>query len=503
MAFPDGAFGEALGTLAQVWELVKPGGRLHPTSFFEAGGHLALEGVLVLVILVLLSGKSQRRPKKEKPLSEKEVDELCAEWVPEPMVAKGKAGAFSPVSRLTTPLRNLIKASPKEKTVDRSPGDKHGARARVAGEIRKDCLNVSGCSFLGMDSDQSILRDCEATIEKYGCGSCGPRGFYGTIDVHLDLEETFAAWMGFDQAILYSYDIATPLSTIPAFCKGGDLIVADEGVSYSIRSGIQLSRSEVQYFKHNDMRDLERILQRVEAETAAGRRPLTRRFIVVEGVYANTGDVAPIARILDLKRRYKHRLMIEESFSLGVLGKGGRGVCEHAGRPVTEADIIFASLGNAFASVGGICFGSHATINHQRLAASGYVFSASLPPFLSTAATSAVKVLQRKPELIESVQSNAKLMRDMLHKVEGLEVLGGCDVSPLIHMRLARGNGEEDLKRVVDFALREGVLLAVGSHSFLDSAATEPTLKVTANASLSANAIGYVVGTIGKAVRNV
>ena len=70
-------------------------------------------------------------------------------------------------------------------------------------------------------------------------------------------------------------------------------------------------------------------------------------------------------------------------------------------------------------------------------------------------------------------------------------------------MRLARGNGEEDLKRVVDFALREGVLLAVGSHSFLDSAATEPTLKVTANASLSANAIGYVVGTIGKAVRNM
>ncbi len=107
---------------------------------------------------------------------------------------------------------------------------------------------------------------CAATIDKYGVGACGPRGFYGTIDVHLDLEARLSQFLSTQGTILYSYDLATIPSVIPAFANRNDLIICDEAVNYSIQKGCNLSRAKVLYFKHNDMGDLERVLKGVVDE---------------------------------------------------------------------------------------------------------------------------------------------------------------------------------------------------------------------------------------------
>jgi serine palmitoyltransferase len=320
-----------LGTLQRgtldAWALLRPGGKLHPAGFIEHRGHLVLEGSLLVVIVYLLFQASFKPTKAiTEPLTAKEIDELCEEWQPEPLAG---------------PLTEFQRHWVTEPVVSSNAGP----RVTVAG-LR--ALNMVSTSFLGLAGSPAVREACRATIKKYGVGSCGPRGFYGTIDVHLELEQRLARYMGVEEAILYSYDLATLPSIIPAFANKKDLIVVDDGANYAIINGCNLSRARLLRFRHNDVTDLERVLKQVAEEDARQRRPLNRRFIVVEGIYANTGDLAPLAAIRELKRKYKYRLVVDESLALGVLGDKGRGAAEHAGYEPQEAEIVGASLGEIF-----------------------------------------------------------------------------------------------------------------------------------------------------------
>ena len=406
--------------------------------------------------------------------------------------------------------------------VGRSP-----ARAlRSAARGRETLLDLVSTSFLGFEERPEIRALCRQAIEKYGCGSCGPRGFYGTVDVHLELEQRFAAFMGTEAAILYSFDIATPLSTIPAFCKAGDLIVMDGGCSFALRQAVELSRSQVLTFRHNDAADLERVLAEVDAEASRkGRKKLKLRFIVIEGLYADSGDVAPLPEIIALKDRYKYRLMIEESFSLGTLGARGRGVCEHFGLEPSAADMIFAGLGNAFASVCGICLGGHVAVNHQRLAGAGYVFSASLPPFLALASVGAINALEADHSLVPALRARSARVRRELRRSSHLAVVGEDD-TPLIHVRLAdgrasgageagteaergEGDGTATAKEVAaleavtkEVAKKSGVLVSLAQHSIL-APASRPSLKLAVTLSASEDELVQAAQALVAAAKRV
>ena len=523
--------------MGEAWEAVRPGGRLHPEAFLASGGHVAVEVALLCVIAALLLRRRAPAPRRGAGgggggLTPAEVADLVAEWRPEPVVpASGRRErpALRTVHKVgggKVELGPAGEAAGDEGVAagGRSPVRALAGLARGGGSgARETLLDLVSTSFLGLEERPEIRAACRGAIDKYGCGSCGPRGFYGTVDVHLELEERFASFMGVEAAILYSFDIATPLSTIPAFCKAGDLIIMDEGCSYAVRQGVELSRARVRTFKHNDAADLERVLKEVDAENARrGRQKLKLRFIVVEGVYADHGDVPPLPEIVALKERFKYRLMIEESFSLGTLGTHGRGVCEHFGLEPSVADMIFAGLGNAFASVGGICLGGHVPINHQRLAGAGYVFSASLPPFLAVASVGAIDALEAEPSLVPTLRSRSAAVRRELRRSPHLHVVGDED-TPLIHVRLANRDsgakakvgtrkgshgkavkagaegegGEEDDEAaahlreeaalealVADVAKTAGVLVSVAQHSSL-APAQRPSLKLAVTLSAS------------------
>ena len=136
-----------------------------------------------------------------------------------------------------------------------------------------------------------------------GCGSCGPRGFYGTIDAHLEVEEAMSSYLGTEGAILYSDGASAATSTVAAFAKRGDLLIVDEGVSESLLVGVTLSRANVRYFRHNDVKDLKRVLEKVRLQDVQYKRKSTdqRRFLIVEGLYRNWGTIAPLKEIVKLK----------------------------------------------------------------------------------------------------------------------------------------------------------------------------------------------------------
>ncbi|KAI1717071.1 aminotransferase class I and II domain-containing protein [Ditylenchus destructor] len=271
--------------------------------------HYALETILIVTVITLFMMRRQRQINKRKhkvpELTEQEKDDIIAAWVPEPLVPE------------TTQEEHQ---SGNQRFVD-------GKMGKVVSIEGKDYLNLATYNFLGFVGDKRIEEVAKKTIFKYGVGSCGPRGFYGTVDVHLDLERDLAQYMGCEEAVLYSYGFATIASAIPAYAKRGDIIYADKGVNFAVQKGLQASRSRIEWFEHNNMGDLERLLEEQAEQDKKNpkKAKLVRRFIVVEGLYAKTADLCPLSKIMELKWKYKVRVFIDESLSFGVIGKMGKG----------------------------------------------------------------------------------------------------------------------------------------------------------------------------------
>ncbi|XP_074350937.1 long chain base biosynthesis protein 1-like [Apium graveolens] len=409
------------------------------------GGHLFVEGLLLVVILFLLSQKSYKPPKR--PLTEKEIDELCHDWVPESLIP---------------PITDDMKCEPP---VLESAAGTHTV---ING---KEVVNFASANYLGLIGHEKLLESCTSSLEKYGVGSCGPRGFYGTIDVHLDCEAKIAKFLGTPDSILYSYGLSTMFSAIPAFCKKGDIVIADEGVHWGIQNGLFLSRSTIIYFKHNNMESLKDTLEKVTRDNKRAKK--LRRYIVVEAVYQNSGQIAPLEEIIRLKEKYLYRVVLDESNSIGVLGSSGRGLTEHCRVPIEKIDIVTAAMGNALATEGGFCTGSARVIDHQRLSSSGYVFSASLPPYLASVAITAINILEDSPQLIKNLKKNISTLHEGLSDIHGLEI-ASHNQSPIVYLKLKKSTGspkgdQQLLQDVVDRLLKEeNIFVTTSKRSTLD-----------------------------------
>jgi serine palmitoyltransferase len=156
--------------------------------------------------------------------------------------------------------------------------------------------NLASYNFYNFIANETLKEKAIQTLRTYGVGPCGPPGFYGTQDVHSKTETDVAAHLGTAACIVYAQSFSTITSVIPSFSKRGDIIVADKACNYAIRKGIQISRSMVRWYEHNDMDDLQRVLEKVTKEQA--KKPLTRRFIITEGLFENVGDVVDLPKLV-------------------------------------------------------------------------------------------------------------------------------------------------------------------------------------------------------------
>ncbi|KAL0963188.1 hypothetical protein UPYG_G00350870 [Umbra pygmaea] len=426
----------------QQWVLVEMVQALYEAPAY----HLILEGILILWIVRLLFSKTYKLQERSD-LTEKEKEDLIEEWQPEPLVP--------PLNKDHPSLNyDVVTGPPSHKII-------------VNG---KECINFASFNFLGLLDNKRVKEKALASLKKYGVGTCGPRGFYGTFDVHLELEDHLAKFMGTEEAIIYSYGFATIASAIPAYSKRGDIVFVDEAACFSIQKGLQASRSFIKYFKHNDMEDLERLLKEQEFEDQKNPRKarVTRRFIVVEGLYINTADVCPLPDLVKLKYKYKVRIFLEESMSFGVLGKHGRGVTEHFGVNMDDIDLISANMENAVASIGGFCCGRSFVIDHQRLSGQGYCFSASLPPMLAAAAIEALNIMEEDPGIFTILRTKCEHVHKALQGIFGLKVVGEC-YAPALHLQLERSSGSREadmrvLRRIVDYCLEREIALTLARY---------------------------------------
>jgi serine palmitoyltransferase len=307
-----------------------------------------------------------------------------------------------------------------------------------------------------------------------------------------------AKFMRAEEAIAYSDGPSTVSSAIPAFAKRGDILLVDECVNEAIRTGVNLSRSHVHVFRHNDVAHLESIMKELEAtdRRKKRRKDEVRRFIIVEGLYRNKGTIAPLPRIVQLKNKYCYRLILDDSYAFGVLGATGRGSLEHFGLDRKEAEILTLSMENSLGSVGGVCVGSHTVVDHQRLSGAGYCFSASTPPFLCAAAITALQRIESNPDLCRRLESNAKKLVAKLNKRGSGLVIESTDESPIVVVRptdtdsLSRKEQLRLMERWADLCLAGGLFVAVNRFDGNDippveADAIRPSLRLSVNADLT------------------
>ncbi|EDV36461.1 uncharacterized protein Dana_GF11943, isoform B [Drosophila ananassae] len=424
---------------------------------------LVLETLLLIAVIWLLLHR--RGGGRRRRLTKEEEDSIIASYEPEPLVED------------TDPNHPLLRTRIVQSRV--------GKRIKVDGH---ECLNLGSHNYLGFLEDQEILEDACKSLRKYGVGSCGPRGFYGTMDVHLDLEDRIAKFMDLEEAIVYSYGFSTVASAIPAYAKRGDIIYVDEAVNFAIQKGLDASRSTIVFFKHNDVEDLERLL--LEQEKRNQKNPKkalkTRRFLVAEGIYMNTGEICPLPDLVALRQKYKLRLFVDESISFGTLGKGGRGVTEHFNVDRDEVDLISAGMEGSMGTIGGFCVGSHFIAEHQRLSGLGYIFSASLPPMLTQAAISALNRFEQNPEIFEQLQSKAKSLHQKFSNFSKLRLRGDA-LSPVKHLYLAEPavNFEAELKLLTELAdkcISQGVAIVQAAYlQNRERVPVRPSIRIAVN----------------------
>lgn len=272
---------------------------------------------------------------------------------------------------------------------------------------------MASYNFYNFNSNEQIKEKAIQTLRTYGVGPCGPPQFYGTQDVHEKAESDIASYLGTEGCILYAQTFSTATSVIPTFCKRRDVIIADAAVNYSIRKGLEISRSNVRWFKHGDLNDLERVLKAVANEQAKSGK-LTRRFVVTEGFFEITGDVTDLPRLVELKEKYKIRIILDETWSFGVLGRTGRGLTEAQNVDPQQVDMIIGSLAGPLCAGGGFCAGSKDVIEHQRITSSAYTFSAALPAMLAMTTSESLKLLQSNPDILVQCRESIRALRAQL-----------------------------------------------------------------------------------------
>lgn len=350
--------------------------------------------LVIFAVRYLLAPTYSTKKTKQIPLSEQEINELVEDWTPEPLAAEE-----------TEAEREINEKRP----VIVGPS---GPKVKLGSANGKVVVNLASYNHYNFANHPELTQKAINTVRNYGVGPCSPPGFYGTMDVHMRSEADIAAHLGMPAAIIYAQSFSTISSVIPAFCKRGDVIVADKAVNFPIRKGIQVSRSIVRWYEHNDMEDLERVLARVVKEGQG--KPLTRRFIITEGLFENVGDAVNLPKLVELKMRYKFRVLLDETWSYGILGRTGRGVTEQQNVDPHNVDMIVGGLAGGLASGGGFCASTVEIVEHQRLSAAAYTFSAALPALLATTASETVTLLQEQPSHIQNLREAVRTMRTQL-----------------------------------------------------------------------------------------
>ena len=294
---------------------------------------------------------------------------------------------------------------------------KQGTEVEMGGH---KVLMFGSNAYTGLTGDQRVIDAAKKALDQYGSGCAGSRFLNGTLDLHVKLEKELAEFESKDDALCFSTGFSVNAGVIAMVVGRNDYVICDDRDHASIVDGRRLSFAHQLKYKHNDMEDLEKILQKLPYEAI--------KLIVVDGVFSMEGDLANLPEIVKLKHKYNCSIMVDEAHGLGVFGREGRGVCDHFGL-TDEVDLIMGTFSKSLASIGGFIAGDADTINFLRHTCRTYIFSASDTPAATAAALEALHIVRSEPERSEALWKVTKYALKRF-KEEGFEI--GDTESPII-----------------------------------------------------------------------
>ncbi|MCJ1418637.1 serine palmitoyltransferase, long chain base subunit [Xylographa parallela] len=319
--------------------------------------------------------------------------------------------------------------------------DDHNLHFQLTGTTT-ETLNMSSYNYLGFAQSEGPCADTvEETVKRYGLSTASSQNGVGTNDLHIELEELVARFVGKQSAMVFSMGYQTNATAFPALVGKGCLIISDELNHASIRYGARLSGAMIEMFKHNDMKDLERLLREVISQgQPRSHRPWKKILIAVEGLYSMEGTMCNLPGILALKKKYKFNLFVDEAHSIGALGPKGKGVCDYFGVNPAEVDILMGTFTKSFGANGGYVAADKAIIDKLRVSNAGSIYSESPAPLTVAQILSALRIIAGENVPGQGEERLQRLIFNSRYLRLGLKRLGfivyGHDDSPIIPLLL-------------------------------------------------------------------
>ena len=273
-------------------------------------------------------------------------------------------------------------------------------------------IMIGSNNYLGLTGNEEVIEASIEATEQFGTGCSGSRFLNGTTTAHLELEKELAEFMQREDCITMSTGFQTNLGIISAIAGRGDVVLCDKENHASIYDAIKLSYADMIRYRHNDMVDLEDKLKHVPEGKGI--------LIVTDGVFSMSGEICKLPEIVELKKKYGARLLVDDAHSFGILGENGRGTGEYFGLE-DEVDLVFGTFSKSLASIGGFCVGDHKVIDYIRHNSRPFIFSASITPASVAATRKALEIIKREPERREHLLQISDYMRNAL-KQRGIKI---------------------------------------------------------------------------------
>ncbi|MVN89685.1 serine palmitoyltransferase [Mucilaginibacter aquatilis] len=275
-------------------------------------------------------------------------------------------------------------------------------------------------SYLGLTNHPKIKEASKKAVDKYGTGCAGSRFLNGTLDIHIELENRLAAYVGKEAAVLFSTGFQVNLGVLSCITGRNDYLILDEYDHASIIDGSRLSFSRVIKYAHNDMQDLQRKLALLPEEAV--------KVIAVDGIFSMEGDIVKLPEVAVLAEQYGANIFVDDAHSLGVIGVNGAGTASHFNMN-DDVDLIMGTFSKSFASLGGFIAADHETVDYLKHRARSLMFSASMPPASVASVIAALDIIEAEPERIEKLWDNTNYAMKLLTE-EGFDL--GPTESPIL-----------------------------------------------------------------------
>ena len=302
----------------------------------------------------------------------------------------------------------------------------HALESRQDTEVimeNKRRIMLGSNNYLGLTAHPEVIEAGIRAYEEYGSGCSGSRFLNGTLKLHLQLEEELAEFLRKEAVMTFSTGFQSNLGIISAIAGRNDYIIMDRENHASLYDACRLSFGKMLRFRHNDMEDLARKLDKVPENAGC--------LIVTDGVFSMSGDIANLPEICRLAKQHNARVMVDDAHGLGVIGEGGRGTASYYGLE-DEVDIYMGTFSKSLASLGGYMAASGRIVDYVKHSSRPFIFSASITPASCASALAALKILREHPELPEILQSRALFMRRKLHESNIRIKESNGDIIPII-----------------------------------------------------------------------